>query len=377
MTEITQLTIHFSESQTLVFIGKGSIETSFLSYCPKANQYVIFCDRLLEVPYGQKLKKNLALFGKKISFYSLVGGEAIKTRLHKERIEDLLIESGCNKDTCLIVIGGGSLIDLIGFVAATYCRGIPYITIPSTLLAMTDASLGGKTGVNVKEAKNFIGAIYQPYAVFIDPEYLKTLPDEELMNGLVESIKHSLIASEPLFAFIEKNLLLIKHKDSGLLDHLIKESVRIKKEIIEYDEKERGMRRLLNFGHTVGHALEALSEFSLKHGEAVAFGILAESYFSHHMGYLSYMSFARICDLIHQIFPTYNLPENLSYEQFFKAMCLDKKTMHSLPHMVLLQDIGSPMNFDNDFVCSIPSELLKKGFKWMKTQGSMHVMCSH
>lgn len=283
----------------------------------------------------------------------LPDGESIKSRAMKEKIEDALIERGFGKETCLIAIGGGALLDLVGFVAATYCRGMPFVSIPTTLLAMTDACLGGKTGVNVDEAKNWIGAFHHPKKIFVDLDFLKTLPQREFVFGLAEAVKHSLIADASLFSQLEMNLDRILTRDEGLLQKIILESCLIKKRIVEKDPYEiTGFRRVLNFGHTIGHALETLSNYTRSHGQAVLMGMVVEAAIARRLGFLSHTAFERISIFLHKLLPTWDFPNHLPYEMLKR----DKKGAY---RFVILTGIGMPAHFDGDYATSVTEEVVQ------------------
>lgn len=196
------------------------------------------------------------------------GGELCKTRAFKEQLEDALLLRGVHRNSTLLAIGGGTLLDLVGFTAATYMRGIPYLSIPTTHLAMVDACYGGKVAVNTPHGKNTIGAFHPPRAIFLDPAFLNTLSPSEIRNGTAETFKHALIASPSLFAQLESGVSPLA---------LIADSLQIKRTIVDADPFDRGLRAILNFGHTVGHALELLSNFTLPHGAAVAYGCVLEA----------------------------------------------------------------------------------------------------
>lgn len=198
-------------------------------------------------------------------------GEACKTRAAKEALEDALLAHGVHRNSTLLAVGGGALLDLVGFTAATYMRGIPYLSIPTTHLAMVDACYGGKVAVNTAHGKNLIGAFHPARAIFLHPPFLATLSASEIRNGTAETFKHALIASPALFAQLE----------SGAdPTSLIADSLAVKRAIVDADPLDRGPRAILNFGHTVGHALELLSHYTLPHGAAVAYGCLLEAEFS-------------------------------------------------------------------------------------------------
>lgn len=283
----------------------------------------------------------------------LPDGECIKSRAMKEKIEDALIERGLGKDTCLIAIGGGVLLDLVGFVAATYCRGIPYVSIPTTLLAMTDASFGGKTGVNVDEAKNWIGAFHHPKKIFIDLDFLKTLPDREFVFGIAETVKHSLIGDASFFSYLETNLEKILNRDEAVLQKTIMRSCLIKKSIIEKDPYETiGLRRILNFGHTIGHALETISNYIHPHGQAVLMGMLVEAAIAHRLGFLPHTPFKRISHFLRKLPFQGDFPFRVPYEMLKR----DKKGSY---RFVILTDIGVAAPFDGEYTTSVREEIIQ------------------
>lgn len=342
---------------------------SFTIKPPAINYEMVFGDNLLEQAFifansnflRPILITTTAIQGFLPNFKEdkivLPPGEIIKSRVMKEKIEDGLIERGCGRETCLIAVGGGALLDLVGFAASTYCRGISYISIPSTLIAMTDAAIGGKTGVNVDEAKNWIGAFHHPRKVYIDFTLLRTLPQKEFTFGLSETVKHSLIADKHLFEFFEKNIESILMRDPVLLKEMVYRSCLIKKEIVEKDPYEtEGYRRILNFGHTIGHALETLSNYTRPHGQAVFMGMQVESAIAHCLNYLSTASYERIASFLKKIPIPLDFPEHLPYEMMLR----DKKGGH---RFVMLTGIGSVAPFDGEYVTQLSKENLKSGWE--------------
>jgi 3-dehydroquinate synthase len=287
----------------------------------------------------------------------LPSGESIKSRAIKEKIEDALIERGWGRESCLVGIGGGALLDLVGFVAATYCRGISYVSVPTTLLAMTDAAIGGKTGVNVEEAKNWIGAFHHPRKVFIDLKLLKTLPDRHFLYGLAETIKHSLIADGDLFTFLEKEADEILNRKPSLLQEMVLRSCGIKKTIIEKDPYEKeGVRRILNFGHTIGHAIETLSEYRCPHGQAVIMGMRIEAEIANHLDYFSHSSLLRMDALFKRYQFKMDFPKSLPFEMLKR----DKKGAH---HFVVLTSIGSVAPLDGAYALPLTKKHLETAWK--------------
>lgn len=278
--------------------------------------------------------------------FSFPAGEPHKTRETKALLEDQMFAKKLGRDTTVIALGGGVVTDLAGFVAATYCRGVPLVTIPTTLMCMVDAAIGGKNGVNHPCGKNLIGTFHLPQQVLIDPLLLTTLPHIELKQGIVEMIKHGLIADSAYFDFLEKHLDQLLAYDLDYLEEAIRGSCRIKTDIVEQDPQETGLRRLLNFGHTVGHALEKLSNYTLPHGEAVAHGLLVESALSP----LPPADLKRIEQLLARL----NFkPPSFSHEELTLAMTLDKKSLRGRPRFVLLEAIGSPLPFGGAYCTKV------------------------
>lgn len=280
-----------------------------------------------------------------------------KTRLAKEELEDELFKHKLARDDLLIAIGGGTLTDLVAFTASTYMRGISLILIPTTLLSMVDAAIGGKTGIDTPYGKNLIGTFYLPDAIFIDVEFLKTVPAKELRNGLSEILKYGLIL-DPLIWEQAKNW------EANLL-RLIQASVQSKCKVVEADfEEKTGLRRILNFGHTVGHALEFLSHYQMSHGEAVALGCMAESYLSHILGYLSK-------DNLDEILKTYNhlcYPfKQMDFSKLVDAMNRDKKGKMGEARFVLIDQIGRAIHFDGEYCRTVPKEKIEEMISWIKT----------
>lgn len=330
-----------------------------------ASRFAIIADEQTARLYGEKLADRLSSSGFEVGLFSFLQGEGSKTRETKEILENSLFEKGFGRDICVIALGGGVTTDLAGFVAATYCRGVPLVMMPTSLLAMVDASIGGKTGVNLPYGKNLIGCFYQPKRVMIDTETLKTLPVRELRNGIVEMIKHGLIADSRYFSYLESHSKELLALDPEVINRSVFESCRIKKEIIELDAHESGKRRLLNFGHTVGHALEKVSQYSISHGEAVAIGILVESYLAVHLGYLEIETLEKIRSIFLNYSIPLTLPQTYSAESIMDAMALDKKSLKGAPRFVIINDIGFCANFESEYCTSVDEKDIIKALRWM------------
>ncbi len=291
------------------------------------NWYCIITDENVYKHYKKDLPEEVDVIVKP-------AGEDLKKLKNIEIAAERLVNLGLDRGSCLIALGGGVIGDFTGFLAATYMRGIPYIQIPTTLLAMIDSSIGGKTGVNLPSGKNLVGAFHQPLKTLIDPEFLKTLPQKELKNGIAETIKHACISDPELFKFLEKNHKKILAKDTGTLNKLIAQSARVKIKIVEKDEKEKGLRMLLNYGHTIGHAVEKASNYRLSHGEAVAIGI-------HQINLLKN---AKDTDRIEKLLKLYKLPtkipSNISRDKVMKLTKHDKKNRDGKTTFIVLDKIG-------------------------------------
>jgi len=354
------LTIQAPQLTTEVIFEKGMLDQhNWFSYLREvSHQYALIADRKIQF-LGEYLTKKLLREGFEVLFLPIDASEANKSREQKEFLEEQLIEHHMGRETAVLALGGGVTTDLAGFVAATYCRGIPLLSIPTTLLGMVDASLGGKVAINTKKGKNMIGAFHHPRYVFIDTATLTTLPQSEKLKGFSEMIKYSLIGSEELFeAFSAKNAL------EQMDDRYIRLCCEIKMGVVKQDPHEKGLRRILNFGHTVGHALEVASGYQLAHGYAIAIGMIAESFLSYRLGYLSENTFDRIESLIRGYGFPLHIPTDIGLEQCMENLRRDKKTSLKATRCVILKGIGQVAAFDGDYCTEITSELWCETFQW-------------
>lgn len=263
-------------------------------------------------------------------------GEKNKTMATVEEVFRQLIDLGIDRSGFILGVGGGIVCDTAGFVASTYMRGIGFGFMPTTLLAQVDASIGGKNGVNFEGYKNMIGTFNQPDFILSDPEVLKSLPPEECSNGFAEIVKHALIADEEMFSYIQEHIEEMLSLNSQVINHLIKRSVEIKTSIVNRDEREKGERRKLNFGHTFGHAIEKVTGIS--HGKAVSLGSVIAAAFSLNRGYLKNNDFDRIKDVLEKL----RLPIQGTFDrsEILNALLRDKKREQESIHFVLLKNIG-------------------------------------
>ncbi|MFA5097394.1 MAG: 3-dehydroquinate synthase [Candidatus Margulisiibacteriota bacterium] len=320
--------------------------------------------------YGQVLRHCLRSSGFKVELLLVPPGEKQKSLKNAEKLYHALASLKASKDSSILSFGGGVIGDLTGFVAATYMRGIRLVHVPTTLLAMVDSGIGGKTGVNLDEGKNLVGSFYQPSLVFCDVSHILTLPEKEMRNGLSEIIKYGVIKDPQLFALLEKHVKGLKNprldrpKDFKGLMHLwvriIERSASIKARIVEQDEKEqKGPRMLLNFGHTVGHALESLMGYSgISHGEAVAVGMAAASRAALKLRMLRSSDLDRIISLIEAVNLSARIPKKLKADDIISRLILDKKVRNGKLNFVLPRFIGSAV-IRNDVPVRTIREALK------------------
>ncbi len=307
-----------------------------------ADRCVIITDSDVNPLYGEAVKENLRETALPVDIIEIPAGEASKSLNTVLNVVKQLIGLKVSRKSLLIALGGGVVGDVTGFIASIYMRSIPYIQIPTTLLAQVDSSVGGKTGVDLPEGKNLLGTFYQPKAVYIDPSFLKTLSDKDFANGLAEIIKYGIIGSHNLFEFLEHEKDEIKRRSPSLMNSLVARSCKIKADVVEMDEKELGLRRILNFGHTLGHALEAASGYSLSHGEAVSIGMVGAAKISHRLNYLDTTSYNRIVDLIKEYELPIKIPAGMETAQIEAFMGSDKKAVAGRLHFVLVKEIGAP-----------------------------------
>ncbi len=306
-----------------------------------ASRWVVVTNPTLLRLYGPKLRQQLKSLGK-IEFVIIPDGERFKTLKTVEKIYVELSRLKVDRHTPLIAFGGGVVGDVAGFAAATYLRGIPLIQIPTTLLAQVDSSVGGKTGVDLITGKNLVGAFYQPHLVWIDVSYLKTLPKREILCGSAEVIKYGAIQSEKLFSLLEEKINSFLKLEPSLLKRVIEECVRIKAGIVQKDEKETtGLRMILNFGHTLGHAVETLSGYKkFSHGEGVAIGMAFAAKLSRHLGLTAPSTEIRLIHLLKKAGLPFE-PPPFSKKHYLEAMSRDKKMKQGQINYVLIRKVGS------------------------------------
>lgn len=317
---------------------------NYLNSLSIGNKVLVVSNTMIFDHYGNSLISALEAANLSVSYKILPAGERHKTLLSIQKIYDQALENYLERSSTLIALGGGVIGDMTGFAAATWLRGINVVQIPTSLLAMVDAAIGGKTGVNHPQGKNLIGAFHQPKLVLIDPEVLKTLPHREFRAGMAEVIKYGVIWSKNLFQQLEtaERLDQLDYLSSELLQTIITESCQAKADVVSQDEKEGGLRAILNYGHTVGHAIESLTGYSLvNHGEAVAIGMSIAGKIAVKMGYWSEEESERQDQLIFKAGLPKTVPPMLEIEDILEALKSDKKVKNGKVRFVLPQKIGA------------------------------------
>lgn len=309
-------------------------------------KFAVITDSNVSDIYARPICENLLRAGFEVDMFVFPAGEKSKTRETKARIEDAMLEKGYRRDCCIIAVGGGVVTDISGFVAGTYGRGVPFINYATTLLAAADASVGGKTAVDTPLATNLIGIFNQPKKVYIDIASWKTLPEKEVCSGMAETIKHACLASEDMFEFLEKNLEDIMNFVPFACEYIAENNCRIKYQVVMQDEKETsGLREVLNLGHTVGRAIETVSDYRLLHGEAVAIGLVAQAYLSESLGYMTSEQVQRVIALLEKAKLPTAIPEYIDREELVQKLYTDKKVRSGKLRFVLQKGIGQVVEF--------------------------------
>jgi len=326
-----------------------------------AARYVIVTDDCVGTLYGATLLAHLTKMGARSDLIVFPAGERSKNVQSVLDIAGKLLDLGVDRKSALIALGGGVAGDLAGFIASIYMRGIPCIQVPTTLMAQVDSSIGGKTAIDLPQGKNLLGTFCQPAGVFIDVKCLDTLPDTEYQNGLAEVVKYGIIDSEDLFRQLESGVEMIRLRNRPFLETIIQRACTIKKGIVEMDEREQGLRRILNFGHTLGHALEAASEYGISHGSAVAVGMVAAARISQKLYGLPAGDRERIEGLIASLSLACRIPQALATEDILSGLQRDKKKDGDTIHFVLLKKIGLP--FVNG---SVPDDMLRETIEGLR-----------
>ncbi len=351
-TMVIRLGLKAQNSEVIIHIEQGSVRTLAQMIPPQyhAHAIVLLTDSTVATLYGDMIVEQCKDFARWKGVITIPAGEASKSRAIRDAIEDELFARECGRDTLLLALGGGVVGDLAGFVAATFCRGIPFVSIPTTLMAMTDSAIGGKTGINHASGKNLLGAFYHPHTIVIDPQLLDSLPDAEFIGGLAEVVKYGCIGDEQLFALLEESSSDVLARTPEIIQELIIRSVSQKVQVVSHDEKESGLRAILNFGHTTAHALEQLSHYKLAHGLAVYQGMVLATHLSCRKGLITHEQ----CKRILRVIGMYNIVDKdalqtrsalhalreCSADEIWRACANDKKNSGGNHKFVLLETIG-------------------------------------
>lgn len=323
----------------------GSLQSD-LKFSKAANVAIITDSTVFNL-YGESFERCVknALPDAKVCTFVFPAGEKSKTREMKAEIEDRMIASGYRKDTLIIAFGGGVVTDLTGFLAGTFARGVPFMNYATTFLSAADASIGGKTAVDTAAATNLIGLIYQPKKVYIDIATWKTLTEKELSAGLAETIKHACMADQDFFTYLENNMEKVFQLDPVVCQYISEKNCEIKYHVVMVDETEKGLREILNLGHTVGRAIETVSNYSLTHGESVAIGLMAQLRLGNLLGYSTAEDTARVSALLQKAKLPITIPQGIDREALVQKLYTDKKVRGGKLRFVFQKGIGSMVLF--------------------------------
>ncbi|HEV7991200.1 MAG TPA: 3-dehydroquinate synthase [Gemmatimonadaceae bacterium] len=349
--------IDAGDYRVIVSAGLRHDFASHIADSAPAHHYAIVSDAEVAPLYAEPLVLALAAHAP-VSVHVIPSGEAHKTRDTWARVTDGLLDAGCGRDTTVVALGGGVVGDLAGFVAATFMRGVPVVQCPTTLLAMIDASIGGKTGVDTAAGKNLVGAFHAPAAVLADVEMARTLPLAQRRSGLVEAIKHGVLADAAYFARIDALLAeLLDAEPAATLD-VVARSVEIKADVVRADTREHGLRKTLNLGHTIGHAIEHVSGYALLHGECVAIGMVLESRIAERLGVADAGTTSRITEVLQRAGLPTERPRDLSVDAIVDATRLDKKARGGRVEYSLPARIGAMAGGDSGWALPVDDQLV-------------------
>lgn len=336
-----------------IFIESGLLERipADLKRSFDFGKIAIVTDDRVNNLYGERFLADFQRHEIKAQLFSFPEGERSKTIETVVNLARLLVRAGFDRKDLIVALGGGVVGDIAGFLASIYLRGIPYVQVPTTLLAQVDSSVGGKTGVDLPEGKNLLGTFYQPRRVYIDTEVLSTLPIRELRNGLAEVIKYGCILRRSLFSYLEKIHPVIYNLPQEPLQNIIYQSCRLKALVVSRDEREGGLRRVLNFGHTIGHVFENLSNYQIPHGFAVSVGMVVEARLSELLGVAEEKVSTAIINLLKNLGLPFRisqlLSEGIEKDKFWEILSHDKKVWKGRLTLVLLRKIGKYQFYEN------------------------------
>ncbi len=312
----------------------------------KIHKFAVVTDSNVQALYGEPILHKLQDVGYQADLFVFEAGEKQKTRQTKEMVEDAMLAKQYRRDCCVIAVGGGVVTDLAGFVAGTFGRGVPFINYATTLLAAADASVGGKTAVDTPLATNLIGMFNQPEKVYLDIATWKTLPKREVISGLAETIKHACLGSKEFFVYLDEHMEDILSLQKEACEYIAEENCKIKYHVVMKDERESGLREVLNLGHTVGRAIETVSDYRLLHGEAVSIGMVAEVKLAYRLGYVTEKERDAVIALLAKAQLPTTIPEYIDKEALVKKLYTDKKVRDGKLRFVIQKGIGNIIEFE-------------------------------
>ena len=338
-----------------VLVGRGLLDSlpALLEEYAPAHRYALISDSNVAAIYGESTILQLKDAGLEAELFTFEAGERNKNRSTWSDLTDRLLRAGFGRDACLIAMGGGVTGDLGGFVAATYLRGIPVVQVPTSLVAMIDASIGGKTGVDVDAGKNLVGAFHPPNLVVADPDVVKTLPRAERAQGMVEAVKHGAIMDGEYFAELDREMAAILDGEAASLEPAVMRSVELKSAVVSEDEREAGRREILNFGHTLGHAIEAACSFRVPHGTAVACGMVLEARLGESLGVTHPDVVGRLEQVLARVGLPSSIPDGAARDDIMTYLAADKKVRRGQTRFVLLERIGAVHFADGSWSCPV------------------------
>ena len=352
-----------------VRIGTGILTelASDLRERPLGKRYAVITDSQVGQLHGDTLMEALEHAGLKAQLFVFLAGESSKNRQEKEHLEDAMLEAGLGRDSAVIALGGGVVGDLAGFVAATYMRGIPVIQVPTTTLAMADSAIGSKTAVDVPYGKNLIGAFHSPEAVYMDMNLLSTLNERNYYAGLVELIKHGFIQRPSLQEYLAEHKETIVSRGGAeypaVMEELLYQNSAVKNDVVSQDQKENNLRKILNYGHTLGHAVEMSSNFQMIHGECVAVGIAYAAYLAQQLGLCDADWAGQQTQILREYRQECRIPEGISTDTLIEIMKHDKKARNGQIEFVLLAGPGQPVQQDGEYGIPVKEDILRQTIK--------------
>jgi 3-dehydroquinate synthase len=323
----------------------------------KAHRYAVITDETVAKLYGREIVDGLKEVGRAAHLFTFPPGEGSKTRAEWMRLTDEMLRAGFGRDSAVVAVGGGVAGDLAGFVAATFMRGIPLVQVPTSLVAMIDSSVGGKTGVDVPEGKNLVGAFHSPRLVVVDPEMAMTLSREDRAQGLAEAVKHGAILDPVYLADLEGAIPGVLDGEVGAIGRVVVRSIEIKADIVSKDERESGLRKVLNFGHTIGHAVETAGDYALPHGSCVALGMILEARLGEALGVTKVGTSKTLTRLVELLELPVHLPSGLDPDQILAFTKTDKKGRRGTPRYVLLKHLGQ-VAAGEDWAREVPDDVV-------------------